>query len=246
MFKTVLWIVLLAQSTFGTLTGTVTDPSGAVISGASIVIISRSTQVERALTSGEIGSYLAPNLNPGVYEITVEMPGFKKFVARNVELLARQIVRVDIKLEVGAASGEAVDVIASVPVITTDSATVADSKSGREINELALNFRATDNTSPLVVATLAPGVQKDRATSCIRHSTTRRVSSRTSIGTIPADGLSCRICPSSLPRSASPSAARRSWATKKPGCRKHFGSLTKTTSTHASGSRLGPLRTTPR
>jgi hypothetical protein len=64
--------------------------------------------------------------------------------------------------QLGADINETVDVTTSVGVIQTEVPTISDSRSGREINELALNFRATDNTSPLAVATLAPGVQKDR------------------------------------------------------------------------------------
>ena len=151
-----------AQSTFGTLTGTITDPSGAVVAGAKVVITNKRTEAGRAVLSGTDGFYLAPNLDPGIYDLTVEAAGFQKLNRTDVELLARQTVRVDARLEVGAAESQQVEVTASVGVITTDSPTVADSKSGREINELALNFRATENTSPLAVATLVPGVQSDR------------------------------------------------------------------------------------
>jgi len=151
-----------AQSTFGTLTGTVTDPSGAVISGAAVTITNKGTQVARTVTSGADGNYQVVNLDPGNYSLTVEAAGFSKLVRDEIELLARQIVRVDARLEVEAAAGQEINVTASVGVIVTESPTIADSKSGREINELALNFRASDNTSPLAVATLAPGVQRDR------------------------------------------------------------------------------------
>ncbi len=151
-----------AQSTFGTLTGTITDPSGAVVAGAKVVITNKRTEAGRTVLSGADGFYLAPNLDPGIYDLNVEAAGFQKLNRTDVELLARQTVRVDARLEVGAAESQQVEVTASVGVITTDSPTVADSKSGREINELALNFRATENTSPLAVATLVPGVQSDR------------------------------------------------------------------------------------
>jgi len=151
---------VLAQSTFGTLTGTITDPAGAVIANAKVIITNLNTQAARTVTSNSEGGYLAANLDPGRYRITIEVSGFSK-ASREVELLARQIERVDVKLET-AATTEHVDVIAS-SAITTETSTIADSKSGREINELALNFRATNATSPIVVATLAPGVQQDRS-----------------------------------------------------------------------------------
>jgi hypothetical protein len=153
-------MVTLAQSTFGTLTGTVSDPTGAVIIKATVVITNLATQSSRTIQTNGEGSYLAANLDPGRYRITIESAGFGK-TSREVELLARQIVRVDVKLET-AATTQSVDIVASA-AITTETATIADSKSGREINELALNFRATNGTSPIVVATLAPGVQQDSA-----------------------------------------------------------------------------------
>jgi hypothetical protein len=94
--------------------------------------------------------------------MTIDAEWFTNSTVKTVELLARQTVRVDTRLEIGVLEGGRIDVTASIGVITTESATIADSKSGREINELAVNFRATENTSPLVVASLAPGVQKDR------------------------------------------------------------------------------------
>jgi hypothetical protein len=155
-------IWLQAQSTFGILTGTVTDPSEGVVTGATVVITNKRTQVNRTVLTGTDGLYLAPNLDAGIYDLSVEAVGFQKLTRTDLELLARQTVRVDVRLEVGAAESQEMLVTASVGVITTDSPTVADSKSGREINELALNFRATENTSPLAVATLVPGVQRDR------------------------------------------------------------------------------------
>src|SRR5262245_32168150 len=100
----------MAQSTFGTLTGTVSDPTGAVIINATVVITNLGTQASRTLMTGSEGSYLAANLDPGRYRITVESSGFGK-LTREVELLARQIVRVDARLET-AATSQSVDITA--------------------------------------------------------------------------------------------------------------------------------------
>jgi hypothetical protein len=115
----------------------------------------------RTLTTDQSGNYLAVNLDPGLYMLVVETSGFSKSNKEDIELLARQVVRVDIRLEV-AASTEQVEVTDVVGVINTESPSITDSKSGRDINELALNFRASGNPSPLAVATLVPGVQQDR------------------------------------------------------------------------------------
>ncbi len=148
-----------AQSTFGTITGTVTDPTGAVLPNATLTITNKSTQIVRTVTANGEGNYLAANLDPGIYRIEATAAGFGKF-ARETELLARQIARIDVRMETAAMSAQ-VDII-STGAITTETPTIADSKSGREINGLALNFRATTSPSPIVVATLAPGVQQDR------------------------------------------------------------------------------------
>ncbi len=152
--------VAMAQSIFGTFVGTVTDASGAVVPGAAVSLTHKRTQISRSVTTGAEGSYQAANLAPGPYLITVTLAGFNA-ESKDAELLARETVRVDARLQVATAS-EAVEVTAR-NVITTDSPTIADSKSGREINSLALNFRATNQTSPIVVATLAPAVQQDRS-----------------------------------------------------------------------------------
>ena len=149
-----------AQSTYGTITGTITDPSGAVLPNATVLLTSRTTQITRTVTSNADGNYLVANLDAGLYSIETTVSGFAK-ATRSVELLARQTVRVDIRVET-ATTTERVDIVAN-SAITTETPTIADSKSGQEINGLALNFRATTSPSPIVVATLAPGVQQDRA-----------------------------------------------------------------------------------
>ena len=153
-------ISLLAQSTYASITGAVTDPHGAVVSGAKVTIVNKQTQAARTITTNNEGVYLAANLDAGIYSITVEATGFNKPTKEGVELLARQVVRADIRLEVAATTDEQINVTAGT-IINADSPTIDDSKSGSEINRLALNFRATNNTSPIVVATLTPGVQQD-------------------------------------------------------------------------------------
>ena len=149
-----------AQSTLATLTGTVSDSSGAVVPGANVLATSLTTGVQRQGVSGADGSFQILNLDAGRYLLTISIQGFQDNV-REVELLARQVVRVDVSLQV-AGTTERVEVRGAQPVIETDRSTIGHSQSGDDIDKLALNFRATDNTSPIVVATLAQGVQQDR------------------------------------------------------------------------------------
>ena len=150
-----------AQSTFGSMTGTVTDPSGAVVPGATVTVTNIHTQAVRTTVTAADGTFLLTNLDAGTYEITMSLTGFVNAVQQFI-LLARQTARIDGKLQLAGAT-EQVQVMAVSSIIETDSATIDNSRSGDDINRLALNFRATSSTSPIVVATLAPGVQQDRS-----------------------------------------------------------------------------------
>jgi hypothetical protein len=149
-----------AQSTFATLTGIVTDPTGAVVPGASVTATRVGTAATFTTVTDSAGSYRLLNLDAGRYRIETALSGFNS-EARELELLARQTVRVDVRLAVAGAQ-ESLTVTAQPNVIETDRATVDSSRSGDEIAKLALNFRASGSTSPIVVATLAPAVQQDR------------------------------------------------------------------------------------
>src|SRR5262249_48007870 len=136
----------MAQSILGAVTGTVTDASGSVVPGVNVTLTNSMTKVARTVTTDTKGDFLAPNLDAGAYTWKCEVSGFAPRSAA-VDLLARQIVRVDARLEL-AATSENVEVAAAHPVIETESTTVSNSKSGAEIASLALNFRATSDTSP--------------------------------------------------------------------------------------------------
>jgi hypothetical protein len=150
-----------AQSVFATLVGVVTDASGAVVPGATVTVTNLKTAVEREIVSDGAGAFQVSNLDAGDYLVRVSLSGFADSV-RQLTLLARQIVRADAQLIPGART-EQVEVRAERTIISTESPTIDTSTSGDEISKLALNFRATNNTSPIVVATLAQGVQQDRA-----------------------------------------------------------------------------------
>lgn len=150
-----------AQSTLATLTGTVTDASAALVPGATIVTTNLATGVDRSVVTDATGTFQIPNIDAGRYLLTVTLQGFQDNT-REVEVLARQVVRVDVRLQIAGAA-ERVEVTGTQPVIETDRSTIGHSRSGEDIDKLALNFRASANTSPIVVATLAQGVQQDRS-----------------------------------------------------------------------------------
>jgi hypothetical protein len=149
-----------AQSTFGTISGTVTDPAGAVIPNASVTLTQNDTGASRTILSDGRGDFQAVNVNAGTYTIVVKVPGFVERKFENVAVLARQSVVIDAKLQVGETNAQSIQVTAGAELIDQD-LTTGSTTSGDEINQLALNFRATSNTSPLVVALVSPTVQTD-------------------------------------------------------------------------------------
>jgi Carboxypeptidase regulatory-like domain len=154
-------VAALGQSTYGSIQGSVTDPTGAVVPAASVMVKETTTGETRTVTSDGHGDFQALNLNAGTYTVTITAQGFTTREVENVVVLARQSVSVDGKLQVSSA-GQTVEVTAGAEVIDND-LTVSSTKSGAEINQLALNYRATNNTSPLVAANLAPTVQVDQS-----------------------------------------------------------------------------------
>jgi hypothetical protein len=149
----------LAQSTYGTINGSVTDPSAAAVRGATVEATNQQTQVKHSLVTNTEGRYRFVNLDPGVYAVSASAPGFSVTERKDVVLQAREEVPIDLQLAVASAAATTVEVIGT-PVIA-EQLTRSDSKSGDAITDLPLNFRATASPSPIVVADLAPGVETD-------------------------------------------------------------------------------------
>ena len=147
------------QSTFGTIIGTVTDPSGAVIANAKVDIQEQATGVARSMSTDATGTYRFLNLDAGTYAIEVSSTNFAGKKNPAVILQARETVRSDFQLALAQATTE-VTAVADQEIVA-ETLTMSSSHSGEEINSLALNFRATANPSPIVVANLAPGAQSD-------------------------------------------------------------------------------------
>ncbi|MBI3694404.1 MAG: TonB-dependent receptor [Acidobacteria bacterium] len=144
--------VLLAQSELATLTGTVTDPTGAVVSKADITVTNEATGLATTTQSGENGRYFVPSLKPGVYTVTTSLTGFKKAVNSGVILQVNDTVRLDITLTVGAVTEE-ITVSASAPLLQTETSDRGAVIDQRKIIELPLNGRDYNQ-----LATLSPGV----------------------------------------------------------------------------------------
>jgi hypothetical protein len=149
----------LAQSTFATVQGTVLDAAGAIVPDATITITSEETGTIETVHSNGSGEYRAFDLNAGTYTVVISHAGFGDQTLTHQTVLARQVLRIDGKLSAGGTT-TTIDVTTGQAVLSDD-ATISHSRTSGEIDTLALNFRATDATSPLYVATLTPGVQTD-------------------------------------------------------------------------------------
>src|SRR5690349_20197076 len=89
-----------AQSTFGTIVGTIRDSSGALMPGVVITVENTGTSVRRSTMADESAAYSFPNLEPGTYKVTMMAPGFQIAEYANIQLLARQTIRIDGQLMV--------------------------------------------------------------------------------------------------------------------------------------------------
>jgi hypothetical protein len=144
----------IAQSTRGTILGRVGDASGAAVPRALVSIENQNTGLKSDMVSSDNGEYTAPNLDPGVYQISISAPGFATRIVRDVIVAVNQTVRIDPTLEVGEVTTR-VAVESSAPVIQTDTSALGNIVDGKQVSSMPLNGR--NNLNSLLA--LAPGVQ---------------------------------------------------------------------------------------
>ncbi len=151
-FGLLFMIAVHGQSTHASLTGRITDPKKAVITGASVTVINTGTGIHYQGLTNEIGEYYVTNLPPGRYRIEVEKLGFKAVIQSNVILHVQDALEVNFEMMLGSAS-ESVTVAGESSPIDTESSSVGTVVEQRKANELPLNGR---NVFNLIV--LAPSV----------------------------------------------------------------------------------------
>ncbi len=142
------------QGITGSITGTVTDSSGASVSGAIVTILQVGTNATRAATTSSIGSYTVPQLAPGSYSVKVYKAGFKIFQHDNITLAIDQVAQIDARLDVGS-DQQTVDVTSESPVIQTETSSVGLVIDSATIQNTPLN----GHVSILGLINLTPGVQ---------------------------------------------------------------------------------------
>jgi hypothetical protein len=150
-FLLALAMPVAAQFTTATLTGTVSDSSGAVVPDAKVVVTNTETGFAQTVQTGADGSYLFPRLPVGKYSLSVDKPGFNPFAQTGITLTVSRTVTQDVSLQVGG-TASAVEVTAEAPLVTTGTAQVGHLVDQKRIVDLPLNGR---NAQALVF--LAPG-----------------------------------------------------------------------------------------
>lgn len=143
---------LSAQRFLGTITGTVSDATGAVVPGAEVTVTDASTGLSRTVSTDSNGTYTVPQLPLGSYQVTVKKTGFKDYVKTDVVLHVADVLRTDVALQPGSAS-ETITVEAQEIQVQTEGGDLSGLVNGQQVRELPLNGRVFAQLTQLM-----PGV----------------------------------------------------------------------------------------
>ena len=140
-----------AQVLYGSIVGTVTDPTGSVISRANVTVTNTATGLARTASADDAGYYSIPNLPQGAYDLSVSAAGFKPLTQKGVNVLINTVTRADLNLQVGGVT-ESVTVDASAALLQTNKTDVSVNLEARAIGNLPLsgyrNFQTLVNLVP--------------------------------------------------------------------------------------------------
>lgn len=143
-----------AQEVRASITGLITDSSGAALANATVRVLNTANQATVTAVTNATGNYVTPFLTPGTYELSVEATGFKRFVRQNIVLQLQDRARIDIQLELGELT-QSVTVDAAVSTLETETA----SRGATISNQMIANL-PTQGRNPFQLAWAAPGVFK--------------------------------------------------------------------------------------
>jgi Carboxypeptidase regulatory-like domain len=149
-------VSLHAQSTFGSVAGSVTDTSGAAITDATVTLTNLGTSEKRTANSGADGLFTFVNVTPGDYRVDVEKQGFKHFVRNPVTVQVQQDTHVEAALQVGEVS-QVVEVTSETPLLQAETSSLGQVVEQRKANELPLNGRNIFNLITVSPAAVAQG-----------------------------------------------------------------------------------------
>jgi len=149
-------VAAFAQSDRGSITGLVSDPAGAVVASAIVEARNTETGAVYQTASTATGNYAMNELPTGTYELSITVPGFKKYVRQNLVLLVQQTLRVDAALEVGGAS-ESVTVNEAASLLKTESGELSHNVTADRMDDIPILTVNTNIRNPLTVTQLLPG-----------------------------------------------------------------------------------------
>jgi hypothetical protein len=161
-------VTVFGQSNLATITGTVTDQSGAVVANAQVTATNVGTNAATTVTSNAQGYYTIVNLPIGTYALSVDKAGFKHFERKGLTLEVSQIAQINVVLPVGAQS-ETVEVTGDAPLLQTQSAELSTNLNNQAVTNLPLNVAGGRTLSKFMFA-FVPGVEGDDYNSHINGS----------------------------------------------------------------------------
>src|SRR6516162_4982569 len=152
---------VVAQSDRGTITGTISDPAGAVVASATVEARNDATGAVFQVASTNTGNYTLSQLPAGDYAMTVTVPGFKKFIRQNITVSVAGTLRIDVVLEVGSAT-ESVTVVEAAPLLKTESGELSHNMTTDRVDNLpVINLGYGSGVgnvrNPLQAVNLIPG-----------------------------------------------------------------------------------------
>jgi hypothetical protein len=182
-------LAAFAQGDRGTITGTVSDPAGAIVPAAIVAAKNTASGGQYDTVTTTTGNFTLPSLPAGVYELTISAPGFSKNVEQGLRVDVAMTIRVDVVLKVGSAN-ESVTVTGESELLRTENAEQSQTVSGEYINELPLNFGVIAGgylRSPFAFMNLTPGAlqtgQNNMIVNGISNNVTMRVEGQDSTNT---------------------------------------------------------------
>lgn len=155
---------LRGQTNVGNVVGTVTDPSGAVIPSARVVLVNQGTNLTHETVTNSAGSYAIRSLPVGRYNLTVTVTGFQTFQKLEIPVVSGETVTVDVQLVVGQTT-ETMTVTEATPLLDTTTANEATSRTNQEIESLPITLYGNSSRSAIALAKTFTGVSYDPAES---------------------------------------------------------------------------------
>ena len=132
--------IAFGQTTFGSITGTVTDPSGAVLPKVQVILTNVSTNTQSLAATNAEGIYVFVNVLPGNYQLSAQSPNFKRFSRSPIVVQVQEAYKIDISLELGN-TAETVSVTTAAPLLEEQTSSLGQVIAGRAVNEMPLNGR---------------------------------------------------------------------------------------------------------